>query len=86
MYQRDAAPGIRATDYLMWAVTAPGEHFGLPDERLMGLDSAALHGLARDAIAGGRSGCSAGAADPASLCRPPGVPLKAQRRFWSHVR
>jgi 2-polyprenyl-6-methoxyphenol hydroxylase-like FAD-dependent oxidoreductase len=39
-------------DYLMWAVTAPGERFGLPDERLMALDGAALHGLARDAVAG----------------------------------
>jgi 2-polyprenyl-6-methoxyphenol hydroxylase-like FAD-dependent oxidoreductase len=41
-----------AADYLMWAVTAPGERFGLPDEQLMARDGAALHGLARDAIAG----------------------------------
>jgi 2-polyprenyl-6-methoxyphenol hydroxylase-like FAD-dependent oxidoreductase len=39
-------------DYLVWAVSAHGERFGVPDERLMGLDSSALHGLARDAIAG----------------------------------
>ena len=39
-------------DYLMWAVSAPGERFGLADERLMGLGGPALHGLARRAIDG----------------------------------
>ncbi len=40
-----------AADYLMWAVTAPGEHFGLRDDRLMASDSATLHRLAESAIA-----------------------------------
>jgi 2-polyprenyl-6-methoxyphenol hydroxylase-like FAD-dependent oxidoreductase len=39
-------------DYLMWAVTAPGERFGLPDERLMNSPAPALHQLARRAIGG----------------------------------
>jgi len=48
-------PGLPVTavaDYLMWAVTAPPERFGLPDERLLAQDPVALHRLARDAIAG----------------------------------
>jgi len=48
-------PGLAVSpvaDYLMWAVTAPRERFGLADEQLVALDGGALHRLARDAIAG----------------------------------
>jgi 2-polyprenyl-6-methoxyphenol hydroxylase-like FAD-dependent oxidoreductase len=39
-------------DYLMWAVTAPGPSFGLPDPELLALPPAGLHKLATGAIAG----------------------------------
>lgn len=52
---RRLCPGLPvspAADYLMWAVTAPGERLGLSDEELTDRDAAVLHGLARGAIGG----------------------------------
>jgi 2-polyprenyl-6-methoxyphenol hydroxylase-like FAD-dependent oxidoreductase len=45
-------PVSPVADYLMWAVTAPGERFGVPDDQLLGLAPADLHALARKAITG----------------------------------
>jgi 2-polyprenyl-6-methoxyphenol hydroxylase-like FAD-dependent oxidoreductase len=39
-------------DYLMWAVTAPGPRFGLPEPELLALPPVGLHRLAAEAIAG----------------------------------
>lgn len=39
-------------DYLMWAVSAPGPRFGLPDPELLALPPVGLHKLATEAIAG----------------------------------
>ena len=51
-------------DYLMWAVTAPGAAFGLPDDTLMALD---------------RPGCTRHVDPPAPDRFPPGPPAPPTR-------